>query len=107
MSTAKEPPLVPFDRSRANVAVELLGGVAGREEKERAIAPSMPPHALPGKAAERPALRFCAESVQAAQQRLKHAPAPQRSNRQRRELVEGTSPGGIPYHCTDKAGKIY
>jgi hypothetical protein len=44
---------------------------------------------------------------QAAQQRLKHAPAPPRCYGQRLELAEGISPRAIPYHATDKAGNIY
>jgi hypothetical protein len=38
---------------------------------------------------------------------LKDAPAPPRIYGQRLELDEGTSPRGLPCHCTDKAGSIY
>jgi hypothetical protein len=38
---------------------------------------------------------------------LKDALAPPRSFYQRFELVEGTSPRGLPCQCTDKAGNIY
>jgi hypothetical protein len=44
--------------------------------------------------------------AQAAKQRLKHGSAPPRSFGQRLELVEGTSPRGLTYHCTNKAGNI-
>jgi hypothetical protein len=37
---------------------------------------------------------------------LKGASAPQ-NNGQQLEVAEGTSPRGLPCHCTDKAGNIY
>jgi hypothetical protein len=37
---------------------------------------------------------------------MKHASAPPRSNGQRLELVAGTSPRELHYHCADKAGNI-
>jgi hypothetical protein len=37
---------------------------------------------------------------------LKHVPAPPRSNGQRLELVEGTSPRGLKCNFADKAGNI-
>jgi hypothetical protein len=43
-------------------------------------------------------------------QRYKHAQVmkrPSRSYGKRLRLVEGTSPRGQTYHCTDKAGYIY
>ena len=38
---------------------------------------------------------------------LKHVTAPPRNYGQRLELAEGTSPRGLPCHCTDKAGNMY
>jgi hypothetical protein len=50
-----------------------------------------------------------AEILCRRRQRYKHAlvlERPPRSYGHRKTLVEGTSPRGLTYHCTDKAGYI-
>jgi hypothetical protein len=53
--------------------------------------------------------RVCAASaggVTTHQRCVKDASTPPESFGQRLELAEGTSPRELPYHCTDKAGKL-
>jgi hypothetical protein len=49
--------------------------------------------------------RFCAAGAGGVKT-FKHASAPPRSYGQRLELVEGTSPRGLPYHFSDISGNI-
>jgi hypothetical protein len=79
--------------------------VAGRAGALRAIASSLPSSTCTWQGRPRPTPKLCS----AGTGRLKHAPAVVRPVRygQRLNLVEGTSPRGLTFLSTVKAGNIY
>jgi hypothetical protein len=89
-----------FEESTMSLASQSCGGAT------RTIAPSMPSHACPGRAAGGPrrGLLPCRR-----RQRYKHGSVverPQKCYGKELELVEGIQPRGLTYHCTEKAGYI-
>jgi hypothetical protein len=75
------------DRSRAKLAQEPIGGVAGHAGEIRAIAPSKPPNLCLRQGRRRPTPRFRAEDAGGVTA-VENASAPPRSNGQQLELAK-------------------